>query len=219
MRLRFGDCLFDSDTREFFRSGEAIHLTPKAFRFLELLLESRPRALSKEDLQQRLWPETFVSEANLATLAADVRRAIGEEGRGAHILRTVYGFGYAFSGDAEEEEARTPVEDRYWLTWKDEEIPLGKGENILGRDRAARVRIDDSTISRRHARIVVGDAAATVEDLGSKNGTFVGGRRVERPVRVVDGDVVKVGSVNLIFRTSSGETSTVSVRESGPPTS
>ncbi len=103
MRVRFDECAFDPDTREFFRSGKAAHLHPKAFQLLEILLENRPRALSKKELHERLWPESFVSEANLASLVAEIRRAIGEKGRSARTIRTVHGFGYAFSGDAIEE--------------------------------------------------------------------------------------------------------------------
>src|SRR5512144_724807 len=99
MRVSFGDCTFDSETRELLRGGKAVHLSPKAFRLLELLLEERPRALSKEQLQEKLWPRTFVSEANLAGLAAEARRAIGDSSKGSKLLRTVYGFGYAFSGE------------------------------------------------------------------------------------------------------------------------
>jgi len=215
MRVRFGDCLFDSGTRELFRDAKPVHVSPKAFRFLELLLESRPQVLSKEQLHQRLWPDTFVSEANLASLAAEIRRAIGEVGRHASFIRTVHGFGYAFSGEAAEEK-RTPsaVSDyRCRVIWEEEEIPLVEGENILGRDHDAIARIDESTISRRHARIVIAGKTATIEDLGSKNGTYVGGKRVEKPSRLSDGDEIKIGSVFLTFRVISPEQSTETVGE------
>ena len=209
MRVRFDDCTFDSGTREIFRGGKAVHLHPKAFRLLEILLENRPRALSKAELHEKLWPGSFVSEANLASLAAEVRRGIGERGRGARTLRTVYGFGYAFSGDAiEENRAASPRGVRYCLVREREEIPLATGENIVGRDRNAAVRIDDSTISRRHARILVAGNGATIEELGSKNGTFVQGKRIEKPRRLSDGDRIQVGSVVLTFREFSPEKST-----------
>jgi DNA-binding winged helix-turn-helix (wHTH) protein len=207
LRLRFDDCTFDSETRELFRADKVVHLHPKAFRLLEILLESRPRALSKAELQERLWPGSFVSETNLASLAAEIRRAIGEKGRGAHTLRTVYGFGYAFSAEVREEGSE-PVGDRFSLAWEKREIPLARGENLIGRDRNATARIDDSTISRRHARILVAEKAAVIEDLGSKNGTFVQGRRIEKRRQLSDGDQVQVGSVMLTFRAFSAEKST-----------
>jgi len=192
-----------------------MHVSPKAFWLLEPLPENRPRAFSKEELHHRIRPDTFVSEANLASLAAEIRHAIGEKGRRARLIRTVYGFGYAFSGEAAEEK-RTPSarsDYRCRVIWEEEEIPLVEGENILGRDHDAIARIDESTISRRHARIVIAGKTATIEDLGSKNGTYVGGKRVEKPSRLSDGDEIKIGSVFLTFRVLSPEQSTETVRE------
>jgi DNA-binding winged helix-turn-helix (wHTH) protein len=214
MRLRFGDCTFDTGTRELLSQGKSVHVSPKAFRFLELLLDCRPRALSKQELQERLWPHTFVSEANLASLAAEVRRAIGEKSRGARLIRTIHGFGYAFSGEAAEEKGPSSRRAyRYRLIWEKEEFSLAEGETILGRDREAMVPIDDSTVSRRHARIVIAGSNATIEDLGSKNGTCVGGKRADKALRLSDGDQIQLGSVFLTFHVLSPEQSTATVRE------
>jgi DNA-binding winged helix-turn-helix (wHTH) protein len=62
MRIRFGQCLVDSETRELHVRGKAVHLTPKAFQLLEILLENRPRALAKPAIHERLWPGTFASD-------------------------------------------------------------------------------------------------------------------------------------------------------------
>jgi len=100
MRVRFGDCLFDAGARQLTRAEQAQALSPKAFQLLELLLETRPRALSKQDLHDRLWPGTFVSHTSLARVVNEVRQAIGDEAREGLLVRTVHGFGYAFSGTA-----------------------------------------------------------------------------------------------------------------------
>ena len=98
MRLAFGDYVFDSETRELQGGGRLRHLPPKAFRLLEVLLECRPKALSKSELHDRLWPKTFVSASNLGRLVADLRAALGDAGGKSALIRTVRGFGYAFSG-------------------------------------------------------------------------------------------------------------------------
>ena len=214
MRVRFGHSTFDSETRELLRQGAPVHLSPKAFRLLELLIENRPRALSKADLQERIWPKTFVSEANLATLAAEIREAIGEEGRSAHFIRTVYGFGYAFSGettDVKRSASATPPR-RHCLRDDTREIDLVEGENIVGRDLDAVVRIDDPTVSRHHARIRVSGAAVTVEDLGSKNGSSLDGKRLRATRKLKSGSTLKFGSILMTFRTYSPEESTESAR-------
>ena len=73
MRARFGEFVVDFETRQLIRDGRPVHLTPKAYQLLALLVEAQPRALSKEELQQGLWPSTFVDEANLSVVGAELR--------------------------------------------------------------------------------------------------------------------------------------------------
>ncbi len=87
----------------------------------------------------------------------------------------------------------------------DQEIPLTEGENLLGRTRTATVRLDASDVSRRHASIEVHDDEAVIQDCGSKNGTSVRGRKIDDPIRLVDGDEIKIGPVRMIFRSIGDE--------------
>jgi pSer/pThr/pTyr-binding forkhead associated (FHA) protein len=70
----------------------------------------------------------------------------------------------------------------------------------MGRDEDVRLRIDAPGISRRHALIRVRGGEGTLADLGSKNGTYLGGRRLEEPITLQDGDVFVLGDVALVFR-------------------
>src|SRR5258705_9711151 len=97
MHIRCGECTFDAVRRQVRRGDEPVHLSPRAFDLLALLIARRPRALSKDELLTALWPQTFVTEANLAGLIAEIRRELGEDAREPRFLRTVHGFGYAFS--------------------------------------------------------------------------------------------------------------------------
>jgi len=204
MRVRFGECVLDSETRQLSVRGRPVHLTPKAFQFLEQLVENRPRAISKAEIHEHLWPGTFVSDGALASLLVEIRSAIGDSARKSRFVRTVHRFGYAFSGSAQElRESPSKVEGPksiYRLIWGTREIALAFGENLMGRDEDTVVWIDDSLVSRRHARIVIDESGAVLEDLGSKNGTFVGDRQVTTPTRLNDGDRVRFGSLLLIFR-------------------
>src|SRR5262245_49255434 len=102
MRFQFGPFSLDTETRQIARADEPIHVSPKAFELLTALVEARPRALSKADLHERLWPDTFVSDANLAILIREIRRALDDSARAPKFIRTLHGFGYAFSGSAAE---------------------------------------------------------------------------------------------------------------------
>jgi len=199
MRLRFGDCEFDPDTREVFRSGKPIHVSPKAFALLAALIERRPKAISKDELHKLLWPDTFVSDANLPNLVAELREALGDDAHEPRIIRTVPRFGYAFHAETSGEVAPSAASG-FRLIWGDREIALRRGENVIGRDDAAALWIDDDLVSRRHARIVVDEKGAVLEDLGSKNGTRLRGKRIRSPARLADEDLITIGPASMIFR-------------------
>ena len=110
MRLLFGDCTFDSDSRTLTRNGEGVRMTGKAFQLLELLLAARPNPIGKTELFAKLWPDTFVSEANLASLVKEIRAAIGDDARAPRFVRTVHRFGYAFSGTVTETPERNTID-------------------------------------------------------------------------------------------------------------
>ena len=203
MRVRFGECVLDSDTRQISVCGEDAHVSPKAFQFLELLLENRPKALSKGEIHERLWPGTFVSDGTLASLLVEVRSAIGDSARNPLFVRTVHGFGYAFSATAQELRENVAVRGRrlaYRLIWGNREIALTLGENLLGRDEDSMIWIDEAVVSRRHARIVIGETGAVLEDLHSRNGTYLSGKKIESPTELADEDQVMIGSASMIFR-------------------
>lgn len=215
MRIRFGDCTLDTDSRELLRGGRPVHLTGKAFQMLETLVANAPKALSKDALQSSLWPDVFVDESNLASLVAELRGALGDDARTPRFIRTVYGFGYAFCGEVAEAGPAPPASrrsgvSRFRLIWGQKEIVLTEGENVLGRGPESIEWIDRDTVSRRHARIVIAGAKATLEDLGSKNGTYLRGRLVERAIPVADGDEIRLGAVPLKLKVLAepGSTST-----------
>ena len=201
MRRRFGDCLFDSERRQLLRGERPVHLSPKAYALLELLLRSAPRAVSKGEIQESLWPGTFVAESSLTNLISELRAASGDRGRSPSFLRTVHGYGYAFSGEVVDDEEGKSAESAspFRLARGGRAFPLREGENVVGRGTDANVRIDHPSVSRRHARVVVRGGRAVLEDLQSRHGTFVGGRRLDAAVELRDGDVVGLGPVTLTF--------------------
>jgi len=203
MRARFADYTIDAGLRRLHgRSGE-IHLSPKAFDLLLLLVENRSRVMPKGELQQRLWPDTFVVDTNLASLVAEIRVALEDDAKEPRFVRTAHRVGYGFCAEVTDapEESASPVRAALcWLIMEGRRISLQPGDNILGRDVPDGVSIDSPSVSRRHARISVTDGHATIADLDSKNGTFVRGERIAATVPLNDGDEVRVGAVALQFR-------------------
>jgi hypothetical protein len=147
-----------------------------------------------------LWPDLFVADGNLARLMTEVRAAIGDDAARPRWVRTVHGHGYAFSGEAEAKPPASAPRSMFRLIWADREFALAEGENVLGRDEDCPVWIDVHSVSRRHARIVVRGSSATLEDLQSKNGTFLRGRRVEGRTPLEDRDEIRIGTVPLTVR-------------------
>jgi DNA-binding winged helix-turn-helix (wHTH) protein len=211
MRIRFGPFILDLDARQLKRQDREIHLAPKAFELLQVLVTGRPKVLSKTALQNDLWPDTFVAEANLPNLVAEVREALGDRAREPRFIRTVHGFGYAFCGDAVVLPTASDSALNHsicWLEWGRRRFPLSIGEHVIGRDPDVDVPLEAATVSRRHAKLVVTDDGVMLEDFGSKNGTRRTGERVTSQVRLTDGDAIRIGSVMLTFRVRARSIST-----------
>jgi DNA-binding winged helix-turn-helix (wHTH) protein len=198
--VRFQEFALDAGRRIVSRGGRRVHLTRKAFDLLTILVEEAPRVVSKEELHQRLWPNTFVTDATVAGVVKELRRVLGgEEGR-EPLVRTVHGVGYAFTGTIQTGDRDDAANPRYWLVSGTRRLILGDGANEIGRDPRAAVWLDSAQASRRHARIVIADETATLEDLGSKNRTLVNDRPVIEPTRLSDGDAIQIGSAIFVFR-------------------
>jgi DNA-binding winged helix-turn-helix (wHTH) protein len=216
--VSFGEFVLDPEARELRRRGEPVLLPPKAYQLLEVLVLNSPKALSKSALEEQLWPDTFVVEKNLVNLIARIREALGDNATHPRFIRTIQRFGYAFcDSTAEGASRRRPAgpinkDARFRIIWAGGRVGLADGEYVLGRDPDLELFLDSPDVSRRHARIMIAGDEATIEDLESKNGTFVTDRRLEIATRLVHGDSIRVGSVRLTFTAvrSRGSTQTQS---------
>lgn len=201
MRVSFGEFSFDSELRELTSGGLPVHLSPKAFQLLAFLIERRPRAVSKEDLYAHLWPATFVEEANLKNLVAEIRAALHDQPRAPRFVKTLYGHGYAFIAGAVELDRADPLPESAtcFLQHYSRTFLLSRGENVVGRDPTCAAVIDEPDVSRYHARIVTDGETATIEDLGSKNGTFVDGVKIREKTALAPGSEIRLGETVLSF--------------------
>lgn len=220
MRVRFGDFEFDTATRELLRGGTPVHVSPKSFDLLQILVERRPAVVTKAELQDHLWPDSIVLEANLANAVAEIRKALGDDPKAPRFVATVSRRGYRFSASVEPERgsdggAQEPV--RWWLVWKDAILPLAEGENVVGRHPGSGVWINAGSVSRVHACIRIAAGQATVEDRDSTNGTFVNGARITTRHPLVDGSAVTFGSERAVFREWSDAHAPGTERVPAPP--
>ena len=212
MRVGFGTFMLDSETRELRRGDVPVPLSPKAFELLSLLVAHRPKAMAKSELQERLWPTTFVVEKNLANLIGEIREALGDDPSNPRFIRTVQRFGYAFRDTSS--DAGTPSDSgragdiSFLVKWANGRVRLDEGTFVCGRDPDVEILLNSPGVSRRHARISISAGSAAIEDLGSKNGTFVGDQRVEGSRTLRDGDTITVGSVKLTLSLLPAPTST-----------
>ena len=208
MRVRFGTFILDVNVRQLTRAGVPLHLSPKAFDLLTVLVERRPAVVDKAVLRRRLWPDVTVVDAALTNLVVEIRAVLREGSAESSLVRTVHGTGYAFAGEASDDSPgrapETPRATPFWLVWDDRPIVLAPGAQVVGRDPACEIWVDADGVSRRHARVrVVADGdprGVTIEDLGSTNGTYVQRRRVTGETRLENGDRIGMGDATLVFR-------------------
>lgn len=202
MRYEFGEFTLDLAEQELRRGGATVHLTPKAMQLLGVLIEHRPNVVSRQDLYDQLWPDVVVQEANLKNLMADLREALDDHERKGKFLRTVHGRGYAFTKDVVAREHGGIARSSRLVIFhtSSRRLILPAGESVIGRDAEADVVIDDPEVSRYHARVVIESDRVTIEDLGSKNGTFVGENRIDSPVELRDGDEVRLGHFSMTVK-------------------
>lgn len=207
MAYRFGPFLYDPVRRGLSQGGEQIPLTHKSRELLQVFLKNPGRLLTREEIVEAVWPDVSVTDDAIRFQVAELRKAL--DAKGEEFIRTVRGEGYRWEA-AVRAAADRPVRSvkdgqsgprpRFRLVLDTREVQLVEGENVIGRDPDGVLWIDHSSVSRRHARIVVAGGKATLEDLDSKNGTRLNGKTIDRRMSLADGDEVRVGPETIVFR-------------------
>jgi DNA-binding winged helix-turn-helix (wHTH) protein len=205
--VHFDGFVLDRARRLLTREGEVLHLTPKAFDLLSLLVDQAPRVVPKRELHERLWKETFVSDATLVGVVKELRRVLDDRSSDRPIIRTAHRVGYAFCREVVGSKTPGPVL-AHWVIVDQRRIMLQAVENMIGRDPASTVCLDSAAVSRRHACIVIDGQGVRLRDLGSKNGTTIGDRAVVGESSLRDGDVINIGPSRLVYRTSAAGATT-----------
>jgi len=101
--VRFGDCELSVERIELRRAGKIIEMEPQVFDVLAYLLRHRERVVPKTELLDQVWGNRFVSESALSSRIKSARRAVGDTGRDQRIIKTIYGRGYRFVADVDDQ--------------------------------------------------------------------------------------------------------------------
>ena len=200
--LRFGPFELDVAAYELRRAGERVPLENRPMDLLVLLAERAGTLTDRETIQHALGDDGVFLDwaAAINTAVRKIRRALGDDVCQPRYIETVVGKGYRFVAPvARLDPLRSEAGPTWFVTQDSREFPLAPGDNLIGRDAAVCVRLGHPSVSRRHARIRIGDGRAMVDDLGSRNGTFVDGRRIGSHIAcgLRNGTILGIGSVTL----------------------
>jgi DNA-binding winged helix-turn-helix (wHTH) protein len=235
--FRFGEFELDVAAYVLRRAGQRIKLEKIPMEVLVLLVQKAGVLVNRTEIQAALWgSDVFVDQdAAINTAIRKIRRALGDDAEHPRFVETVVGKGYRFIASLETHDANARLKasrvdgggvssDRlrhhlpnYLVTRGKREFVLDRDENLLGRDPEATVYIDHPSVSRRHARISIHSARAVLEDLKSRNGTFLDGRKVETPTDIHHGAIIGLGPITLTFVVLPAIASTLPMGDSSGP--
>ncbi len=209
--VRFGQFELDVAAFTLRRNGASVRLEKIPMEVLVLLVENAGALVDRSRIHAALWgPNVFVDrDAAINTAMRKIRRALDEDADRPRFIETVVGKGYRFVAPLERGRAGTQRHlPKYRLMRGKHAFTLEEGDNLLGRDPGVHVHLDHASVSRRHARISVSPDRVVLEDLSSRNGTFVNGRSITSPTELDDGAVIGLGPITLTFVALSGPAST-----------
>ena len=236
--FRFGGFELDVAAYVLRRAGQRIKLEKIPMEVLVLLVQKAGILVNRTEIQAAVWgSDVFVDQdAAINTAIRKIRRALGDDAEHPRFVETVVGKGYRFIASLETHRANVGLKDsrvdggrassdrlrhhlpNYLLTRGKRQFVLDREENLLGRDPEATVHIDHPSVSRRHARISIHSARAVLEDLKSRNGTFLDGRHIETPTEIQHGAIIGLGPITLTFVVLPAAASTLPMGDSSGPT-
>lgn len=227
--FRLGEWLVQPSLNRLVRGDARVHIRPRLMDILCYLAQHNVEVVAKAEIIEAVWARRYVADSALSRSVAELRGVLGDDATEPSYIETIVKRGYRLvapvtyveppvpQATLEEPPAALrppspPGKAACCLLWDDQELPLSEGENLIGRTPGLALSIGSAVVSRRHARIVVTQGRAVLEDLGSKNGTYVRGTRIRGPIELLDGDEVCFGRDLVMFRRcdSTATTSTAS---------
>jgi len=164
--FRVGDVVVEPEANSIANSDGCIRIEPLLMDLLVFLARRPGRVVRREEIFDGVWQQRYVARSALTRAMALLRQALGDDVSQPRFIETIPKRGYRLIAPVEglEPVAPTPSSGGISLLIGDCELPLSEGEHVIGRSDDAEVRIPAARISRRHARIVVRDGRAYLED-------------------------------------------------------
>lgn len=221
--VRFAEFELDLAAYTLRRGGERVRLEKMPMEVLIRLVRADGALVERGEIRAALWgSDVFVEhDAAINTAVRKIRQALGDDPEKPRFVETVVGKGYRFvacveSGRsygqrdaiASDRGAARRTFPSCSVTRGADEFILETGVTVLGRDPSVGVYVEHPSVSRHHARISIEGDEAVLEDLKSRNGTFLDGRRIDAPTRLHRGAVIGLGAITLTFRVLSAPAST-----------
>ena len=214
---RFADFELDLAAYSLRQRGERVSLEKLPMEVLILLVRHAGALVGRREIQAALWqPGVFVDhDAAINTAIRKIRQALSDNVERPRFVETVVGKGYRFIARTDEPQPESPIDHDdgrrfpgYLVMRGRHEFVLESGDNLLGRDPAAQVYVNHTSVSRQHARISIRSERATLEDLKSRNGTFLDGRKIHSPTDLHHGAIIGLGPITFTFLVLSAPLST-----------
>jgi len=202
--FRLGTWLVEPKLNRISDQDTTLHLEHKVMQLLVYLATRVGEVLSRFEILDAVWRTRFVADNTLTHAVAEIRSAVGDDPRRPTYLQTIPKRGYRLIAPVScLEPVRTaPAEvlPHFRLVGSEGEVALRPGANLIGREPGLAISIASVKVSRRHARIVVEAGRAVLEDLESKNGTYLRGERLAAPAELRHGDEIRIGHHAAVLR-------------------
>lgn len=197
--FRLGEWLVEPRLNRLTRDGESIQIELKMMDVLVCLARCAGEVVTRRQLVDSVWDEGFVADNTISHAVAQLRKAFGDSHRNPMFIETIHRRGYRLIAPVHFDETSSFMNSAthfsYLAVARGIEVPLFDGANLIGRGPDTAIMIPSMKVSRHHAKITVEHDAASLEDLGSKNGTYLNGTKIQEPVQLDGGDLIGVGCV------------------------
>jgi DNA-binding winged helix-turn-helix (wHTH) protein len=202
--FRLGEWVVDPRANRVSQGTTTVQLEQRVMSVLLCLAENAGEVVTRQRLVDSVWDEGFVADNTVTHAIAELRKAFRDCARDPLFIETIHRRGYRLIApvilDAPQADGYNLEPVRFLAIFRETEYPLWQGEYLIGRDPECAITIPSMKVSRHHARITVEGPRTLLDDLESKNGTFLNGIRIECSTAINGGDLIGIGRITETIR-------------------